>query len=172
MGPWYALWHVSIYGCLICFHLTGIPITWMLSSNGMEATIKYFLNFIKTWNLEILPRIIMTDRDQAQMNAIMAVYLKTTVLLCWWHMLCTIQMHFCMEEFPELWECICAWVKTSDQIKCDSWWEEMQSNASVPQSLVDYLKANCMGIVPLWSGTYRKDWPIFQEGDTNMLIEL
>ena len=113
----------------------------------------------------------MTDRDQAQMNAITAVYPETTVLLCWWHVLRAIRMHFRTEEFPELWERIRAWVKTSDQIKFDSWWEEMQSDASVPQSLVDYLKANWMGIVPLWSGTYRKDWPIFQEGDTNMLIE-
>jgi len=143
----------------------------MLSSNGTEATIKYFLNFVKTRNPEILPGIIMTDRDQAQMNAITAVYLETTVLLCWWHVLRAIRMHFRTEEFPELWERIRAWVKTSDQIKFDSWWEEMQSDASVPQSLVDYLKANWMGIVPLWSGTYRKDRPIFQEGDTNMLIE-
>ena len=143
----------------------------MLLSNGMEATIKYFLNFIKTQNPEILPGIIMTDHDQAQMNAITAVYPETTVLLWWWHVLRAIRMHFRMEEFLELWERICAWVKTSGQIKFDSWWEEMQSDASVPQSLVDYLKANWMGIVPLWSGTYRKDWLIFQEGDTNMLIE-
>lgn len=32
------------------------------------------------------------------------VYPKTTVLLCWWHMLCEMQMHFHMEEFLKLWE--------------------------------------------------------------------
>ncbi|KAH9172687.1 hypothetical protein EDB89DRAFT_1832364, partial [Lactarius sanguifluus] len=40
-----------------------------------------------------------------------------------------------------------------------------------PQSLVDYLKVNWMTIVPLWSGTLRQQRTIFQEGDTNMLIE-
>ncbi|KAI9428520.1 hypothetical protein H4582DRAFT_1819021, partial [Lactarius indigo] len=41
----------------------------------------------------------------------------------------------------------------------------------VPQSLVDYLKTNRMNIVPLWSGTLRQQRTIYQEGDTNMLIE-
>ncbi len=143
----------------------------MLSSNGTEVTIKYFLDFVKMRSLDISPTIIMTDRNKAQMNAITATYLGTTVLLCWWHVLWAIRMHFRTEEFLELWKRIRAWVKTSNQIKFDSWWEEMQTDASVPQSFVHYLKVNWMGIVPLWSGTYRKDWPIFQEGDTNMLIE-
>ncbi len=73
-------------------------------------------------------------------------------------MLQAIWMHFHTEEFPELWKHICTWVKTSDQIKFDSWWEEMQTNASVPQSFVHYLKVNWMGIVPLllhshWTST-------------------
>ena len=114
----------------------------------------------------------MTDCDKVQMNVITAMYLETTVLLCWWHMLHVIQMHFHTEEFPELWACIHAWVKTLDQTLFDSWWQEMQTNALVPQSLVNYLKVNWMGIIPLWSGIHRKDWLIFQEGDTNMLIEL
>ena len=83
---------------------TGIPVTWMLMSSGMEATIKYFLNFVKLRSPQILPAVIMTDRDKAQMNAISAVYLDSMVLLCWWHVLRAIWMHFCMEEFPELWE--------------------------------------------------------------------
>ena len=143
----------------------------MLSSSGTEATIYFFLNFVKARSPEISPAIVMTDCDKAQMNAITAVYPETTVLLCWWHVLRAIQMHFCTEEFPELWECIRAWVKTTDQILFDSWWKEMQSDPLVPQSLVDYLKVNWMSIVPLWSGTCRKNWTIFQEGDTNMLIE-
>jgi hypothetical protein len=132
----------------------------MLSSNGTEATITYFLNFVKMRNADILPAIIMTDRDKAQMNAITAVYPETTVLLCWWHVLCVIRMHFRTEEFPELWERIRAWVKISDQILFDSWWQEMQTDPSVPLSLVDYLKVNWMGIIPLWSGIHRKNRPI------------
>ena len=86
-------------------------------------------------------------------------------------MLCTVQMHFSTEEFLEVWEHIYTWIKTSDQIKFDQMWQELQTNDSVPQSLVDYLKVNWMGIETLWSGIHKKNWPIFQEGDTNMLIE-
>ena len=113
----------------------------------------------------------MTDCDKAQMNAIEAVYPDAQMILCWWHVLRAIWTHFRTEEFPELWERIRAWVKTDDQAKFDSVWHEMQTDASVPQSLVDYLRVNWMTVVPLWSGIYRKNRPIFQEGDTNMLIE-
>src|SRR6266404_1654400 len=83
---------------------TGIPVAWMLSSDGTQETITFFLNFVKTHNPQIVPVIIMTDRDQAQMNAITTVYPGTTMLLCWWHVLCMIWMHFHMDEFPQLWE--------------------------------------------------------------------
>jgi transposase-like protein len=143
----------------------------MLTSSGTEATITYFLNFVKERSPEISPAIIMTDRDKAQMNAISAVYPDSTVLLCWWHVLRAIRMHFRTEEFPALWQRIRAWVKTSDQTEFDSVWQEMQTDPLVPQSLVDYLKVNWMGIVPLWSGIHRKNRSIFQESDTNMLLE-
>lgn len=94
----------------------------------------------------------MSDHDQAQMNAIKAVYPETTLLLCWWHVLRAMQMHFCMEEFPELWECVREWVKTPNQSRFDSVWEWIQTDTSVPLSFIDYLKLNWMGIVPLWAG--------------------
>ena len=150
---------------------TGVPVAWMLMSSSTEATIKYFLNFVKLRSPQISPAVIMTDRDKAQINAISAVYPDSTVLLCWWHMLRAIRMHFRTEEFPEVWDRIREWVKTSDQLKFDAIWEWLQTDPSVPRSLIDYLKINWMTIVPLWSGTMRKERTIFQEGDTNMLIE-
>ena len=81
------------------------------------------------------------------------------------------QMHFHTEEFLELWECVQEWVKTSDQVQFDSLWEWIQTNLLVPQSFVDYLQSNWMGIVLLWAGISRQHWKIFQEGDTDMLIE-
>jgi hypothetical protein len=51
-------------------------------------------------------------------------------------------------------------------------WEWIQTDPAVPKSFVDYLQNNWMGILPLWSGIYRKMCSIFQEGDTNMLIEV
>ena len=83
---------------------TGVPVAWVLTSSNTEVTIKYFLNFVKLQSPQILPAVIMTDRDKAQINTISAVYPDSTVLLCWWHVLRTIRMHFRMEEFPELWE--------------------------------------------------------------------
>jgi transposase-like protein len=143
----------------------------MLLSNGTEATIKYFLNFVKMRSPEIAPQITMSDHDQAQMNAIKAVYPDTTLLLCWWHVLRAMQMHFRTEEFPEVWERVREWVKMSDQATFDSLWEWFQTNPSVPRSFVDYLQTNWMSIVSLWAGISRKNQTIFQEGDTNMLIE-
>ena len=143
----------------------------MLSSSGTEATIKCFLYFVKSHNPEIAPKITMSDRDQAQLNTIKAVYPDTKLLLCWWHVLHAMWMHFHTEEFLELWEHVRELVKTSDQSRFDSLWEWIQTNPSVPQSFVDYLKVNWMSVVSLWSGISWKNRTIFQEGNTNMLIE-
>ena len=61
----------------------GVPVMWMLLSSGMEATSKFFLDFVKMYSPEITPKITMSDRNQAQMNAIKAIYPDTTLLLCW-----------------------------------------------------------------------------------------
>ena len=137
----------------------------------MEATIQYFLNFIKCLSPGVVPAIIMSDRNKAQMNAVNTVYPDSKLLLCWWHVLHAIWMHSCMKEFPEVWDRICKWVKTSDQSRFDEIWEWLQTDPSVPRSLIDYLKINWMPVVLLWAGTMRKERTIFQEGDTNMLIE-
>ena len=144
---------------------------WMPSSSGTEATIQYFLNFVKDRSPGVVPAIIMSDHDKAQMNAVKTVYPDSKLLLCWWHVLRAIRMHFRTEEFLEVWDRIHEWVKTSDQSRFDAIWEWTQTDPSVPQTLIDYLKINWMTIVPLWSGTARKERTIFQEGDTNMLIE-
>ncbi len=73
---------ISFMKFLIQFRLTGVPVAWMLLSSGMEATIEFFLNFIKTRNLEVTPAIIMSDRDKAQMNAINTIYPDSKLLLC------------------------------------------------------------------------------------------
>ena len=143
----------------------------MLSSSSTEATIQFFLNFVKARSPGMVPVIIMSNCDKAQMNAVNTVYLDSRLLLCWWHMLRAIWMHFCTEEFPEVWNHIHEWVKTADQSRFDTIWDWIQTEPSVPWSLIDYLKINWMPIIPLWSGTARKERTIFEEGDTNMLIE-
>ena len=86
----------------------------------------------------------MSDHDQAQLNAVKAIYLESTLLLCWWHVLRAMRMHFRTEEFLKLWERVHEWVKTPNQSKFDSWWDEMQTDPAVPLSFFDYLKVNWM----------------------------
>ncbi|KAH8978817.1 hypothetical protein EDB86DRAFT_3089977 [Lactarius hatsudake] len=87
-------------------------------------------------------------------------------------MLRAMRMRFDTDEFSDLWKCVQEWVKTPNQSKFDSAWEWIQTEKEkVPESFVKYLKENWMGIVPLWAGIARKNRTIFQEGDTNMLIE-
>ena len=161
----------SIFQITNLIRLIGVPVAWMLSSSGMEATIQLLLKFVKAVSPTVIPAIIMSDRDKAQMNAIGTMYPDSRLLLCWWHVLRAIWMHFCTEEFPEVWARICEWVKTPDQSKFNSIWEWLQTDPSVPKSLIDYLRCQWMSIVPLWLGTMRQNRTIFQEGDTNMLIE-
>ena len=136
----------------------------MITTSGTEATIQFFLKFVKAWSPESTPAIAMSDCDQAQLNAIAAVYLGSTVLHA-------MRVHFQTEEFPRLWERVREWVKTPDQSKFESWWDEMQNDPEVPLSFLDYLKINWMPIVPMWSGSAWQHRTIFQESDTNMLIE-
>jgi len=44
----------------------------------------------------------MSDRDKAQMNAVTGAFPESTLLLCWWHVLRAMRMHFRTEEFPDL----------------------------------------------------------------------
>ena len=161
----------GVYPFMDAYRSAGVPVAWMMASSGTQATIQFFLNFVKDRSPEIVPRITMSDRDQAQLNAVKAVYPETQLLLCWWHVLRAMRMHFRTEEFPELWVRVREWVKTPDQATFDSLWEWIQTDSLVPQSFVAYLKSNWMSIVSLWAGISRQNRTIYQEGDTNMLIE-
>jgi hypothetical protein len=46
-----------------------IPIAWMLTSNGRQETILYFLKLNSTRSPQVDPNYIMTDFDWAQINA-------------------------------------------------------------------------------------------------------
>jgi len=88
----------------------------MLSSNGTQATIQYFLNLVKAQSPEVSPNIFMTDRDQAQVNSIRAIFPECRcIFYCWWHVLRAIQTHFNTKEFLELWSLIQDWIHTTDE---------------------------------------------------------
>jgi hypothetical protein len=47
----------------------GIPVAWMLASNGCQETILYFLKLNSTRSPQVDQNYIMTDFDWAQINA-------------------------------------------------------------------------------------------------------
>ena len=75
----------------------------MLSSNGTQLTIEFFLNLIKAWSPEISPLIFMIDRDHAQVNAIRTAFPQCGhIFYCWWHVLRAIRTHFNTKEFSRV----------------------------------------------------------------------
>jgi hypothetical protein len=133
---------------------------------------QFFLNLIKRESPDISPSIFMTDRDQAQVNAIRGTYYPSShVFYCWWHVLRAIRCHFVVTEFQELWTLIQKWVRTTDQYEFDAWWEDIQNDRSVPQSLAEYLAREWVPVKEMWSAVFCQSRRIFEEGDTNMLLE-
>jgi hypothetical protein len=149
----------------------GVPVAWMLASNGTTATIAFFLQWVRDASPSVQPAVIMTDRDQAQINAIEAIYPRSTVNLCTWHVLRAMRSHFNTNQYPVLWDKVKAWVKTNDQIEFARLWVEISADPSAPQSFIAYLKAQWLPVTPKWSRVLRKGRSIYEEGDTNMLIE-
>jgi hypothetical protein len=68
----------------------GVPVAWMLASNGTTDTIAFFVGWVRDASLVVWPAVIMTDRDHVQINALRIVYPDSQILLCKWHVLHTI----------------------------------------------------------------------------------
>jgi len=143
----------------------------MLASNGMTATIAFFLKWVRDASPLVQPVVIMTNHDQAQINALEAIYLQSTVNLSTWHVLHAMRLHFNTNQYPVLWEKVKEWVKTEDQFEFARLWVEISCDPSAPQSFIAYLKAQWLPVTPKWSRVLRKGRSIYEEGDTNMLIE-
>ena len=60
----------------------GIPVAWMLASNGTTDTIAFFVGWVRDASPAVRPAVIMTDRDRAQINALRIVYPNSQILLC------------------------------------------------------------------------------------------
>ena len=150
---------------------TGVPVAWMLSSNGTAATIAFFLNWVKTASPGIQPSIIMTDCDLAQIKAIKAVYPDSQIFLCIWHVLWAIRSHFVPEKFQSLWAKVKSLVKTEDSDEFDRIWTEISTNPSVSQSFMEYLTTEWKPKSHMWSLSNRTERTLLEESDTNMLIE-
>lgn len=113
----------------------------------------------------------MSDRDQAQLAAIKETYPLSRVFLCTWHVLRAMRRHFVTDAFKPLWDKVQIWVKTGDPAEFSRIWGEISTDPLVPQSFLQYLKTEWMPVTEMWSRVSRQNRHIFEEGDTNMLIE-
>jgi hypothetical protein len=144
----------------------------MLSFNGTQATIEFFLNLVKARSPEITPSIFMTDRDHAQVNAIHSAFPQCQrIFYCWWHVLRAIQTHFNTKEFPVLWELIQNWICTTDNDVFNDGWAKIQRDTKVPKSVAEYIGREWLSYKEMWSAMSCQNRTIFEEGDTNMLLE-
>lgn len=163
----------------------GVPLAWLIASNGTTETLAHYLRLYRAQNPK-LPKWFMSDKDHAQMNAVQRVYTVVLLLLCWWHVLHAWQQHFHTRDFPVLWDLLKKWIRIRDEAEFEAARDEIREEA--PPSFNDYLDTywmNCerqfltylarpdtrtLGI-PMWSAIHRKGRHIFEDIDTNMLIE-
>jgi MULE transposase domain len=148
-----------------------VPVAWMLTSSATMAMISFFVAWVRDASPVVRPAVIMTDRDEAQIAALKAVYPRSNINLCTWHVLRVIRSHLITHEFPAFRDKIKKWITTDDLGVFLTLWDEISTDPSLPQSTVKYLKDNWLPVFHLWSKVLRKNRSIFEEGDTNMLIE-
>lgn len=82
----------------------------MLSSNATEATVDFFLGAMQQQSPDVNPKIIISDRDWAQINPAQQQWPLTLVLLCWWHVLHAWHQHLQIYEHLKLWELLKGWI--------------------------------------------------------------
>jgi len=133
----------------------GVPASWMISSNGTEDTLNFFLRSIWLQSPKVSPEFFMSDKDHAQLNAITRQFPKSARLLCWWHVLHAWQQHFVTSHFPELWNLLKDWIRISDTANFWEQWGKIKQVA--PQSVAEYLETYWLGseTIKLWSAIFR-----------------
>ena len=82
----------------------------MLTSNGTTENIAFSVKWVKDASPKVQPCVIMTDCDQAQINALKMVYSQSRIFLCHWHVLRAIRSYFVTTAFEDLWQKIKALV--------------------------------------------------------------
>ena len=114
----------------------------------------------------------MTDHDHAQVNTIHTAFPECQhIFYCWWHVLHAIHTHFNTKKFPKLWTLIQYWVHVTDSNKFNSCWTQIKEDTEVPKSMAKYIAWKWLPHKDMWSAVSRQNRTIFEEGDTNMLLE-
>jgi len=129
----------------------------MLVSNGMTDTIVFFVGWVRDMSLVVQLVVIMTNHDHAQIKVLRIVYPDSQILLCKWHVLHAIQLHFNTNEFLDLWAKVKTFVNTSELADFARLWVEILNDPSVPQSFMQYMKTEWLPEVKMWSIVLRKN---------------
>ena len=143
----------------------GMPVVWMISSNGTEATMDYFLATLGAQNPKVVPKYLMTYFDKAQINAIEHCYTESQLLLCWWHLAHAWQQHFVTAHYKDLWVELKKWYWIATKADFDVCWERIQALA--PVSIIKYITQHWLPHLHLWSTMYREGCSIFEQCDTS-----
>ena len=93
-------------------------------------------------SLAVRPEVIMTNRDQAQIDALKEVYPLSQVWLCIWHVLHVMRSHFSTTKFQSLWERVKSLVKTEDLATFYNLWDDISTDPSVHQTFMQYMSTS------------------------------
>ena len=113
----------------------GVPVAWMLASNGTTDTIAFFVGWVRDTSPAVWPAVIMTDRNRTQINVLRIVYPNSQILLCKWHVLRAMRSHFNTNEFPDLWAKVKAFVNASEPAVFAKLWVEISNDPQSPKAL-------------------------------------
>ena len=72
-------------------------------------------------------------------------------------------------HYPELWDILKGWICIKKEDKFKACWQKIFSLA--PDSVIEYMKTYWLPVKHWWFAMYHKNPTVFEEGDTNMLIE-
>jgi len=113
----------------------------------------------------------MSDRDLAQINAIVLRYPESEVWLCWWHVLHAWQQHFVISQNELLWVKLKALIRLENPVALEAALAEVKDLA--PPQFWDYFVNYWLPqkYLVMWSAIYRRNRGIYLLNDTNMLIE-
>jgi hypothetical protein len=66
-------------------------------------TIRFFLESFRSQN-PVIPRQVLSDRDEAQLAAIKSAYPESSRFLCLWHVLHAWRAYIRTDQYPEVWK--------------------------------------------------------------------
>ena len=126
-----------VFPSVLFLIITGVPVAWMVSSDGKEETIYLFLTVFHSRN-PVVPRYILSDRDEAQLSAIRRVYKSSHLFLCLWHVLHAWRAHLRTSQYPDVWAALQQLPRADSKDAFDRIWNTIKRQA--PADFVSYLQ--------------------------------